>query len=249
MVAIISDDKGFKEACQPWGNHLFFSSLGELYGEMNKQEKFYEATKNFVIEQKSDIESSLAQYIKNNVEINVIGLSHDRNGVTEGYDYSVFDADYKLIDGGVYDNPDISIYAALKDMLEDFGLSEQDKRIPVDYDELMEKTEAVEREQLNERIRAEAPEADKVVADFKAKTEELFNGINGQTQDDIEQTVWAYLQSKLDEYEIDVELVDVVVSGSRCRGLEKKAPIWMWSWSIRAGSMKMICSMPLTRTV
>lgn len=46
---------------------------------------------------------------------------------TEGYDYSVFDADYKLIDGGVYDNPDISIHAALKDVLEDFGLSEQDK--------------------------------------------------------------------------------------------------------------------------
>ena len=140
---------------------------------------------------------------------------------TEGYDYSVFDADYKLVDGGVYDNPDISIYAALKDVLEDFGLSEQDKRIPVEYEELMEKTEAVEREQLNERIRAEAPEADRVVADFKAKTEELFNGLNGQTQDDIEQTVWAYLQSKIDEYEIDVELVDVVVSGSRCRGLEK----------------------------
>ena len=117
---------------------------------------------------------------------------------TEGYDYSVFDADYRLIDGGAYDNPDISIYAALKDVLEDFGLSEQD-----------------------ERIRAEAPEADRVVADFKAKTEELFNGINGQTQDDIEQTVWAYLQSKIDEYGIEVELVDVVVSESRCRGLEK----------------------------
>ena len=140
---------------------------------------------------------------------------------TEGYDYSVFDADYRLIDGGVYDNPDISIHAALKDVLEDFGLSEQDKRIPVDYEELMEKTEAVEREQLNERIWAEAPEADSVVADFKAKTEQLFYGINGQTQDEIEQTVWAYLQSKIDEYEIDVELVDVVVSGSRCRGLEK----------------------------
>ena len=140
---------------------------------------------------------------------------------TEGYDYSVFDTDYKLIDGGVYDNPNISIHAALKDVLEDFGLSEQDERIPVDYEELMEKTEAVEREQLNERIREEVPEADSVVADFKAKTEELFNGINGQTQDDIEQTVWAYMQSKIDEYEIDVELVDVVVSGSRCRGMEK----------------------------
>lgn len=45
---------------------------------------------------------------------------------TDGYDYSVFDADYKLIDGGVYDNPDISIYAALKDVLEDFGVSEQE---------------------------------------------------------------------------------------------------------------------------
>ena len=69
----------------------------------------------------------------------------------------------------------------------------------------------------------EVPEAEnsRIIADFKAKTEELFNGIDGQTQDDIEQTVWAYLQSKIDEYEIDVELVDVVVSGSRCRGLEK----------------------------
>ena len=140
---------------------------------------------------------------------------------TEGYDYSVFDTDYKLIDGGVYDNPNISIHAALKDVLEDFGLSEQDKRIPVEYEELMEKTEAVEREQLNERIQTEA-ENSRIIVDFKAKTEELFNGIDGQTQDDIEQTVWAYLQSKIDEYEIDVELVDVVVSGSRCRGLEKE---------------------------
>ena len=113
---------------------------------------------------------------------------------TEGYDYSVFDADYRLIDGGVYDNPDISIHAALKDVLEDFGLSEQDKRILVDYEELMEKTEAVEREQLNERIQAEVPEAD--AEDWR-----------------------------------------------------KQAPILMWLWSIRAGSMKILCSMPLMRTV
>lgn len=88
MVAIISDDKGFKEACQPWDNHLFFSSLGVLYGELNKQEEFYAATKGFVLAQKPNIESYLAQYIQNNVEINVIGVSHDRKGVTEGYDYT-----------------------------------------------------------------------------------------------------------------------------------------------------------------
>lgn len=143
---------------------------------------------------------------------------------TDGYDYSVFDADYKLIDGGVYDNLDISIYAALKDVLEDFGVSEQDERIPLDYEELMEKTEAVENELLKERIHAEVPEteANSIVADFKARTGELFHGIGRQTQDDVEQTVWAYLQSKIDEYEMDVELVDVVVSGSRCRGLERE---------------------------
>lgn len=88
MVAIISDDDGFKEACQQWDNHLFFSSLGALYGEMNKQEEFYAATNGFVIAQKTNIESYLAQYIKNNVVIDVIGLSHDRKGVTEGYDYT-----------------------------------------------------------------------------------------------------------------------------------------------------------------
>ena len=33
--------------------------------------------------------------------------------------------------------------------------------------------------------------------------------------------VYAYLQSKIDEYEINIELVDMAVSGSRCRGLEK----------------------------
>ena len=88
IVAIISDDKGFKDACLPWDNHLFFSSLGDLYGEMNTQEEFYTATKDFVIDQKSDIESYLAQYIEHNVEIHVIGLSHDRKGVTEGYEYT-----------------------------------------------------------------------------------------------------------------------------------------------------------------
>lgn len=95
IVAIISDDNGFKEACQQWDNHLFFSSLGALYGEMNKQEEFYAATNGFVIAQKTNIESYLAQYIKNNVVIDVIGLSHDRKGVTEGYDNAPWDSEEK----------------------------------------------------------------------------------------------------------------------------------------------------------
>lgn len=80
----------------------------------------------------------------------------------EGYDYSIFDSNYRLLDGGVYDNTpdetgrDISINTALAEIVTDLKesgqVSEIDKLISVDYDELMEKTEAAERENLKERI-------------------------------------------------------------------------------------------------
>ena len=75
-----------------------------------------------------------------------------------------------------------------------------DELIPIDYDELTEKAEQEAKHGIENRIRKEAEER-KTVADFKARTEELFHGINGQTQEDIELSVYAYLQSKIDEYE------------------------------------------------
>lgn len=39
--------------------------------------------------------------------------------VDEGYDYTIYGEDFKEIDGGVYDNPDISIYEAVNDIVED----------------------------------------------------------------------------------------------------------------------------------
>ena len=39
--------------------------------------------------------------------------------VDEGYDYTIYDIDGKELDGGVYDNPDISIYEAVNDIVED----------------------------------------------------------------------------------------------------------------------------------
>ncbi len=97
-----------------------------------------------------------------------------------------------------------------------------DELIPIDYDELTEKAEQEAKHGMENRIRKEAEER-KMVADFKARTEELFHGINGQTQEDIELSVYAYLRSKIAEYEINIELVDAAVSGSRCRGLEEAA--------------------------
>ena len=154
---------------------------------------------------------------------------------SEGYDYTIYDMGYWKLDGGVYDNPDITIRQALDEIVTDLkepmhrsslegSIRTDDELIPIDYDGLMEKAEQAEMAHLEERIRNEVPEAaeSKVIADFKARTEELWNGINGQTQEDIELTIYAYLQSKIDEYDMDIELVDVAVSGSRCRGLEQE---------------------------
>ena len=142
-----------------------------------------------------------------------------------GYDYSIMGADYKEIDGGVYDNPDVSIREALNDIVEDLkenpfdngargNISDKDELIPIDYDGLMEKVEAANR--------IEPQTQGSVVENFKAKTNELFHEISEMNPAEIEETVKCHVQAQLDEYGIDAVIVDAVVSGSRCRGLERE---------------------------
>ena len=65
-----------------------------------------------------------------------------------GYDYSIYDKDYNLLDGGVYDNPDISIYEAMDSIVEDdpvngiAALKDRTNAKQIDYDELTEKADA-----------------------------------------------------------------------------------------------------------
>lgn len=88
---------------------------------------------------------------------------------TEGYDYSFYDKEMKLMDGGVYNDPDISIREAIDILLKEEGLDGVE-RMPVDYEELREKAEQVEQEIL--RV---AREQMKVGGEYKplAKVEEL----------------------------------------------------------------------------
>ena len=92
----------------------------------------------------------------------------------------------------------------------------------VDYEELSEKAEEVEQADLEAKQAEFRENNPDVVADFRAKTEELFHSLDGQSAEDIEKTVYAYVQSQIDEYGLDAEIVDVVVAGSRCRGIEKE---------------------------
>ena len=87
IVAIISQDKGFKKACCDSKNHLFFSSLGELYNTLSKNEEEYDAALELI---NSNCDS-IIQTIKGMIDdgcIEVRGLSYDKDGIAEGYDYS-----------------------------------------------------------------------------------------------------------------------------------------------------------------
>ena len=83
----------------------------------------------------------------------------------EGYDYSFYDEDFRLMDGGVYENDEISIEEAAEELLEDEGWTGE--RIRGDYDRLMEKVE-----EMDEVVMAEIQKSQ---SEYKplAKVEEL----------------------------------------------------------------------------
>ena len=83
----------------------------------------------------------------------------------EGYDYSFYDEDFRLMDGGVYENGEISIEEAAEELLEDEGWTGE--RIRGDYDQLMEKVE-----EMDEIVMAEIQNSQ---GEYKplAKVEEL----------------------------------------------------------------------------
>ena len=145
--------------------------------------------------------------------------------VDGGYDYSIMGADYKELDGGVYDNPDVTIREALTDIIDDLksapdhngakgSIKEKDELIPIDYEGLMEKVE-----EANEVVPKN--QENSIIADFREKTNELFHDISEMNPAEIEETIKCHVQAKIDEYDIDATIIDAVVVGSRCRGLEK----------------------------
>jgi len=154
----------------------------------------------------------------------------------EGFDYSIHDEAYHLLDGGVLDNPDISIGEVLKQITDELkqpvydaehdrythtelqgNIRQKDEPVAVDFDDLMEKAD----ERGQEEIRAVKSDQE-IVADFRAKTEEMFDPkpLDGMTPATIEEAVREKVIQIAEDYGLDVTVEDVIVSGSRCRGLE-----------------------------
>lgn len=144
-----------------------------------------------------------------------------------GYDYSIMDEHYREIDGGVYDDPDVDINYVLLSIVEELkenpdtngakgNITKESKLNPLDYDEVAEQADIA-------NMVGSAVYSSRVIMEFKAKTEECFQPIDGLGATEIEEMVEEYVNAKLSENDFDALVRGVVISGSRCRGLEGKS--------------------------
>lgn len=144
-----------------------------------------------------------------------------------GYDYSIMDEHYREIDGGVYDDPVVDINFVLLSIVEELkenpdtngakgNITKESKLIPLDYDEVAEQANIA-------NMAGPAVYSSRVIMEFKAKTEECFQPIDGLGVTEIEEMVEEYVNAKLSETDFDATARGVVISGSRCRGLEGKS--------------------------
>lgn len=77
--------------------------------------------------------------------------------VSEGYDYTFYDNHFRELDGGVYDNPDISIREAVEELLEDNGLHLENCHV-VSWDEFIDKVSEIAQADLQEKVAESAEE-------------------------------------------------------------------------------------------
>lgn len=150
---------------------------------------------------------------------------------SEGYDYTIYDEAYNDLDGGVLevDNIKDAVNEAVKALktheiaLVRGDVTESSINEKVDYDELME----LVTERFNKHFEEmQATENDqKIVSAFKERTKEklhidAFPSYSDTKQ--IEDEVALFIENKLVEYEIDATVSEIALSGSRCRGIEKR---------------------------
>lgn len=158
----------------------------------------------------------------------------------EGYDYSILDEMYYLLDGGVYTNQEITIQKAMYEIIADLKepkfstvtetyyrddylqgkVSPETAPVFINYAFLSGKMEEAEQKNVRKQGFRWSEQMLDAVESFRARTEVRFRGLGSQTPDDIEKTVAAYVQSQIEEYGLDVEILDAVLTGSRSRGLE-----------------------------
>ena len=137
----------------------------------------------------------------------------------EGYDYTFYDQKYQELDGGVYDNLDVSLKEAIKDILNDTGEAIENIK-ETDYEKLEQDIEEAEEAGLLESVLQESKR--RLQEGNVALTSEVYyeeKSLNGMSRADIEEIVLSQAQIILDELGLhdEVELIGARVYGSRSR--------------------------------
>lgn len=84
--------------------------------------------------------------------------------IEDGYDYSIYDKDFNLLDGGVYDATDVTIHEAIDQIVCDVSINElsaltdRKNALLVDYDELTANADQAWRDGMNKMKQSLIPE-------------------------------------------------------------------------------------------
>ena len=137
----------------------------------------------------------------------------------EGYDYTFYNEDYQELDGGVYDNPDVSLAEAIEDILNDAGIAIETIE-ETGYEQLEQNIEESEEKELLDYAVQESKRQLKE-GDIRL-TSEVYHkekALGGMSRADIEEIVLSQAQIILDELGLhdEVKLVGARVYGSRSR--------------------------------
>lgn len=107
----------------------------------------------------------------------------------EGYDYTFYDQEYQELDGGIYDNLDVSLKEAIEDILNDAGETIENIK-ETDYEKLEQEIEEAEEAGLLESVIQESKR--RLQEGNVALTSEVYyeeKSLNGMSRADIEEIV------------------------------------------------------------
>lgn len=90
-VAIITNDKLFIKSFDEKANYMFFSSLGELFDKINQDNIDYKSACDTVNSIKDEILKNIYNSLIFADNLDVIGLSYDKDGIEYGFDYTEFE--------------------------------------------------------------------------------------------------------------------------------------------------------------
>lgn len=106
-----------------------------------------------------------------------------------GYDYTLYNAEYQMIDGGQLDMPELSMEEARTEILNSFQLSSK-KIEPVNYDVVMYLAESIEHNQNKTETKKETMKVVLVQPGLYAKEAEI-----GTQLRDMQQTVGGWIEA------------------------------------------------------